>query len=157
MTNPSTFFARPRLAFFALVFFTFIFGGLQAQEFSWQKDYARFVAPNDLQWQPESFEFQAGDTVRFIDYEAGDDGNSGTSVQDPWKHHPWDGRATGDAKAFEGIATYVFKRGVHYRLEPGVGNPAWVADESGEPGNPIRLTSSPEWGADFRLSPARFP
>ncbi len=131
--------------------------GLLAQEFVWEEEYARFVPPNDLQWQPRAFEFEAGDTVRYIDYESGSDSNSGTSSSSPWKHHPWDGRATGNAKAFEGIATYVFKRGVHYRLEPGVGNPAWVADDSGEPGNPIRLTSSPEWGSGFPVIAGSVP
>ena len=91
-----------------------------------------------LDWNPEPFEFIAGSSQKFIDYENGDDGNPGTR-ESPWKHHPWDPEATGSAAAATGIHTYVFKRGVVYR---GTLN----ADESGNPGNPIRLTSDPTWG-----------
>ncbi|MGD0093654.1 MAG: LamG-like jellyroll fold domain-containing protein, partial [Planctomycetota bacterium] len=59
--------------------------------------------------------------------------------QSAWKHHPWDASATGEAKACKGICTYVFKGGVIYRG-------ALKANESGAPGNPIRLTSDPSWG-----------
>ena len=38
-----------------------------------------------------------------------------------------------------GIHTYVFKRGSVYRG-------ALIAKDSGEPGNPIRLTVDPAWG-----------
>ncbi len=66
--------------------------------------------------------------MRYIDFEAGDDGNAGTKAA-PWKHHPWDGDAAGKAKACEGIHTYVFKRGVIYRGH-------LLADDSGEPATP---------------------
>ncbi|NOZ22492.1 MAG: LamG domain-containing protein [Planctomycetes bacterium] len=93
----------------------------------------------DLTWSPKPFVFDArGNGIRYIDFEKGDDNNPGTKEQ-PWKHHPWDKNATGQAAACEGIHTYCFKKGVVYRG-------ALVAKESGEPGNPIRLTVDPSWG-----------
>ena len=93
--------------------------------------------PN-LEWNPEPFVFEAGASQKFIDFEKGDDANPGTKER-PWKHHPWDARATGIAAATTGVHTYVFKRGVIYRG-------MLTADESGTAGNPIRLTSNPNWG-----------
>lgn len=109
-----------------------------AQEYAWQKAQAKVLPQGDLEWAPEPFVFQAGDSVRYIDFEGGKDTNPGTKAA-PWKHHPWDAAATDNAAACEGVHTYVFKRGVIYRG-------TLVAKESGEPGNPIRLTSDPEWG-----------
>lgn len=120
------------------VFGLFI-GLLAAQaEYSWQKPHAKVLPTGTLEWAPEPFVFQAGESVRYIDFEAGNDDNPGTREQ-PWKHHPWDRNATGQAKACRGIHTYVFKRGVIYRGH-------LYAVESGRPGNPIRLTSDPTWG-----------
>ncbi len=93
----------------------------------------------EIKWQPEPFVFEAGKTVRYIDYAEGDDANEGTKAK-PWKHHPWDSAARDKAAAFEGVATYVFKRGVIYRG-------ALVGDESGTAEEPIRLTSDPTWGS----------
>lgn len=107
--------------------------------YSWEKAHARVLENGDLQWQPEDFKYLAGPAVRYIDFEGGDDNNDGTSTIKPWKHHPWDPSATGRAKGSSGIFTYVFRRGVVYR---GV----LTAKESGEPGNPVRLTSDPSWG-----------
>lgn len=108
------------------------------QRYSWQKPHATITETGDIEWAPRTFEYEAGESVRYIDYETGDDSNAGTKAA-PWKHHPWDTNATADAAQCEGAHTYVFKRGVIYR---GV----LVADESGEPGNPIRLTTDPSWG-----------
>ncbi|NOY83112.1 MAG: hypothetical protein GXP31_19115 [Kiritimatiellaeota bacterium] len=74
----------------------------------------------------------------FIDFENGDDRNSGARDA-PWRHHPWDKNATGNAAEARGVATYVFKKGVIYRG-------SLVARDSGEPGNPIVLTAEPNWG-----------
>ena len=93
----------------------------------------------DLTWSPEPFVFQAEPGVRYIDFEAGDDNNSGENPESAWKHHPWDANAQGRAADCSGIHTYCFPQGVAYRG-------ALVADESGEPGNPIRLTVDPRWG-----------
>lgn len=108
-------------------------------EYSWQKAQAQVTAKGDLIWAPEPFKFVAGEQMRYIDFENGNDDNNGLSPESAWKHHPWDVEAQGVAAEAGGAITYVFKRGVDYRgaLEP---------DESGEDGNPIRLTSSSEWG-----------
>ncbi len=108
------------------------------EPWSWQEAHARVTPEGDLEWAPQPFAFKAGDSVRYIDFEGGDDANPGTR-QAPWKHHPWDPAATGRAAACGGIQTYVFKRGVAY-------HGTLAADDSGEPGNPIRLTSDPTWG-----------
>lgn len=107
--------------------------------YSWETPHAEVMPTGDLVWTPETFQYEEGSTVRYIDFEGGDDGNDGLSTITAWKHHPWDGSATANAAACSGIHTYVFKRGVVYR---GTLN----ADESGEYGNPIRLTSNPDWG-----------
>lgn len=96
------------------------------------------AAEPDLAWSPAAFVFEPGASVRYIDFESGNDANSGTK-QRPWKHHPWDNNAAGNAAACEGIHTYCFRRGVVYRG-------ALAAKESGRPGNPIRLTVDPSWG-----------
>ncbi len=113
----------------------------QAQQalYSWQKQHARVLPQGDLQWAPELFAFEAGDSVRYIDFEGGDDADDGASPEAAWKHHPWDPAATGRAAACRGVHTYVFKRGVTYRG-------ALIARESGRPGQPVRLTSDPSWG-----------
>jgi len=107
--------------------------------YSWEKPHAKVLKNGDLQWQPEEFKYVAGPEVRYIDFEGGDDNNDGLRKSTPWKHHPWDPAVTGIAKETKGIYTYIFKRGVVYR---GV----LIVQESGEDGNPIRLTSDPSWG-----------
>ena len=77
--------------------------------------------------------------MRYIDFEAGDDSNTGDSPETPWKHHPWDPQAAGKSAAGLGIHTYVFKRGVVYR-----GN--LLVKDAGRSNDPIRLTSDPDWG-----------
>lgn len=111
---------------------------LYAGEYSWQQPHAKVLPGGDLQWAPQPFAFQAGKTTYYIDFDAGDDANPGTKDQ-PWKHHPWDPAAEGNAKAASGPATYVFKRGVIYRGK-------LVCRESGTAEEPIRLTSDPSWG-----------
>ena len=111
-----------------------------AEEFSWQKTYAKISSTGDIEWLPQPFRFEQGDSVRYIDYEWGNDSNDGLTRDTPWKHHPWDPQASGYAKKCKGIHTYVFKRGVYYR---GTLN----ALESGKKGNPTCLTSDPAWGA----------
>jgi len=108
------------------------------EPYSWQQQHARVLPTGDLEWAPRPFVFEAGDVVRYIDFEAGDDTNPGTQAR-PWKHHPWDAAATGNAARHRGPTTYVFKRGVTYRG-------ALDIAESGRPDDPIRLTSDPDWG-----------
>jgi hypothetical protein len=127
-------------------FFVGNFPDLCASEAGWKdKEIAEWpsqVAPDafrveggtEIRWLPQPFVFQQGDSVRYIDFEKGNDGNSGLTKDEPWKHHPWDPRATEKSAAEKGSHTYVFKGGVIYR-----GN--LVAEESGteaepDPANP---------------------
>lgn len=107
--------------------------------FSWQESYAEVLPQGDLRWTPKPFRFDKGASLRYIDFHAGKDENDGTATRSPWKHHPWDAQATGQARRCRGIHTYVFKGGVDYRGELTVG-------EAGKPGHPIRLTRDPSWG-----------
>ena len=120
---------------------------------SWQEPQAKVLPTGDLEWSPKAFEFKAGDSVRYIDFESGNDANDGLSKETPWKHHPWDPNAGGKAATCKGPHTYVFKQGVDYRGE-------MKASESGtadaryalsgkylyQAGTPIILTRDPSWG-----------
>ncbi len=133
-------FPRPAGIFaVAMASFSMALSSLNAADFPWQESQARVLPNGDIQWSPRPYEFIAGETIRYIDFESGDDSNDGASKSSPWKHHPWDPNATDQAAAHEGVTTYVFKGGVDYRG-------LMVADESGEPGNPIRLARDPSWG-----------
>ena len=110
-----------------------------APHYSWQEAHAKVLPNGGLEWTPKPFVFEKGESVRYIDFDAGDDSKDGKSQQTAWKHHPWDANATGESKACKGIQTYVFKGGVVYRG-------ALKGTDSGAPGNPIRLTSDPSWG-----------
>ncbi len=113
---------------------------LAAQTYSWQQPNATVDPKGDLQWAPQPFVYSPGANVVYIDFEGGNDNNSGTSPASALKHHPWDPNATGNAQGMSGVRTYVFKQGVIYRGR-------LIADESGQPGNPIILTSDPSWGS----------
>jgi hypothetical protein len=108
--------------------------------FAWQQDYSRVTETGNIEWTPKEFHFETGANVRYIDYEHGDDNADGASSQRPWKHHPWDSAATGNAAAAADIDTYVFKGGVAYRGQLQV-------KHHGRPGRPIRLTRDPNWGS----------
>lgn len=112
----------------------------QEGRYSWQQPQARVLPTGDLEWAPHPFEFEPGQSIRYIDFESGADTNDGLSKQTPWKHHPWDPNATEKAKAFKGVCTYVFKQGVDYRGEMDAG-------ESGTEAEPIVLTRDPSWGS----------
>ncbi len=106
---------------------------------SWQEPFAAVEARGDLALKPRPFVFEKGASVRYIDFDAGDDANAGDAPAKPWKHHPWDPQAAGKAAAASGIHTYVFKRGVVYRGR-------LTVKDAGQPSDPIRLTSDPAWG-----------
>ena len=107
---------------------------------SWQDSYAEVDAKGDLKWKPQPFVFEKSGSIRYIDFEKGDDANSGEAPETPWKHHPWDPSAAGKSATGAGVHTYVFKRGVIYRGR-------LVVKDAGQDGQPIRLTSDPAWGA----------
>lgn len=109
-------------------------------KYSWEESQATVLPTGDLVWAPKDFVYNPGASVRYIDYEGGSNTNDGLTPSTAWKHHPWDPSATGNSLACSGVHTYVFKRGVIYR---GYLN----AKESGESGNPIKLTSDPAWGS----------
>ena len=111
-----------------------------APRWSWQEEHARVLPTGGLEWAPRPFVFERGSSLRYIDFAAGDDAEDGKTQQTAWKHHPWDAKATGEARACKGVQTYVFKGGVVYRG-------ALTATESGTPGDPIRLTRDPNWGS----------
>ncbi len=113
--------------------------GDAATRWSWQEPQAKVLPTGDLEWAPKAFEFKAGQSVRYIDFESGNDANDGLSKQTPWKHHSWDPNAAGKAAACKGVHTYVFKQGVDYRGELN-------ANESGAADAPIILTRDPSWG-----------
>jgi len=117
-------------------------GMVQAQNvtrWSWDEPQANVLPTGDLEWTPKAFEFKAGPSVRYIDFESGNDASDGLSKQTPWKHHPWDPDAAAQAKACKGVHTYVFKQGVVYRGQMN-------ANESGTSEAPIILTRDPSWG-----------
>jgi len=114
--------------------------GSAGPRWSWQEAQAEIDPKGGLSWKPRPFAFEKGSSVRYINFEQGDDANSGDAPGKPWKHHPWDAEATGQAAACSGVHTYVFKRGVVYRGSLEV-------KEAGRSGEPIRLTSHPGWGA----------
>jgi hypothetical protein len=108
-------------------------------KWSWQDAYAEIDPKGDLRWNPHPFIYEKGTSVRYIDFEQGDDSNSGESAAAAWKHHPWDANARAKCAADKTADTYVFKRGVSYRG-------ALKVKGVGEPQRPIRLTSDPAWG-----------
>jgi len=108
--------------------------------YSWETNQATVLPGGDLAWAPKPFVLVKGSSVRYIDFDKGNDNNDGLTTTTAWKHHPWDNTATGKAKSSTGIQTYIFKRGVVYRG-------SLTARESGTTDNPVRLTSDPEWGS----------
>ena len=124
----------------ALIFFMASFP-LFSETWEWQKPQAKIIDRGDLEWSPEKFAFTPGKKLCHIDFDSGSDDNDG-SRNNPWKHHPWDPAASGNAKAARpGIATYVFKCGVVYRGTLNV-----PPDAAGTEAEPIRLTMDPGWG-----------
>ena len=110
-----------------------------AARWSWQEPQAKVLPTGDLEWAPKPFEFKAGESVRYVDFDSGRDDQDGRAKETAWKHHPWDPNAAGQAKVCKGPHTYLFKQGVVYRGE-------LEATESGTPATPIILTRDPSWG-----------
>ncbi|HEV8541579.1 MAG TPA: hypothetical protein VGR78_04235, partial [Verrucomicrobiae bacterium] len=123
-----------------LLSFGGILAGAQDMRWSWQEPYAKVLPNGDLEWAPHPFKFTPGESIRYIDFESGNDSNDGASKQTPWKHHPWDPKATGNSAASHSQNTYVFKTGVAYRGR-------LIIKDAGRAGDPIHLTSDPDWGS----------
>ncbi|MCG2841765.1 right-handed parallel beta-helix repeat-containing protein [Sandaracinobacter sp. RS1-74] len=76
-------------------------------------------------------------TTYYVDYAAGDNGNSGKSPDKPWKHAPGDSLATGAA------ASVSLKPGDTVRFKAGVAYRGSIAlKHSGSEGNPIIYTGT---------------
>lgn len=142
-----TFLSRPPRLVFAvsLLFWVLIMTAspLRSRErpdYSWNTPHATVRSDGNLEWAPKPFVFEPGPSVRYIDYDNGDDTRDGTRRDTAWKHHPWDEKATGRSRAGAGLHTYVFKGGVVYR------GGLLKAGESGTSDTPIRLTRDPSWG-----------
>ncbi len=68
-------------------------GVVHAQDvarWSWLEPQANVLPTGDLEGAPKALEFKVGASVRYIDFESGNDAGDGLSKQTPWKHHPWD-------------------------------------------------------------------
>src|SRR5665213_3631315 len=122
--------AKPATILAFLVATTIAANAQGATHWSWQEPQAKVLPTGDLEWTPKPFGFKPGKSIRYIDFESGNDANDGLSKQRPWKHHPWDSEAGGIASACKGVHTYVFKQGVDYRGEMN-------ANESGDADAPI--------------------
>ena len=124
----------------------------------WQDPKAQVLPTGDLEWKPQPFVYVAGDSIRYIDYEGGNDANPGTREL-PWQHHPWDPAAQGQAAAAKGIDTYVFKRGVMYRGAGGSrvrqARPSHSPDQRPRLGP--RRGVARRFGARYRLAPRGAP
>ena len=121
-----------------------------AADYPWQQPHATVLPHGGIEWAPQQAPpLPTHYAWRYIDYAAGDDANDGTREQ-PWKHHPWDRQATGQAAAFHGSAVYVFKRGVTYYG-------SLVASSSGSGNEPIILTSVDDWGTGAATISAAMP
>ncbi|MCS7180776.1 MAG: hypothetical protein NZ891_05445, partial [bacterium] len=93
-----------------VIFFISVFAFSQVK-FSWEETHCEITSDGDIKWKPKPFIFEKGSSVRYIDYDNGNDNNDGLTNQTPWKHHPWDEKAEGKAKECKGVHTYIFKKG----------------------------------------------
>jgi hypothetical protein len=98
----------------------------------------------------------AGSTGKsyYVDYQNGDDANSGATPNTPWKHAPGDDNATGAARlTLQPGDTVVFKGGVTYKgtATRNGGRRVVFPNNSGTSNSPITYMSghrlSPAWGS----------
>jgi hypothetical protein len=108
-----------------------------APRYSWETPQAKVLPEGRLEWAPQPFAYAPVGTVRHIDFVEGDDANPGTR-EAPWRHHPWDPAASGQAKAAAPADTYVFRGGVAYRGVLRMPREAAL--------RPVLLTRDPAWG-----------
>ena len=50
---------------------------------SWQEPHAKVLPTGDLEWAPKPFEFKTGASIRYIDFESGNDANDGLTAATP--------------------------------------------------------------------------
>ena len=118
----------------------FFFSAIVARaEFSWQRPHANVRPTGAIEWAPERFVFEPAGSVRYIDYENGDDRHDGCSPATAWKHHPLDPEARAEARDGAGAHSFVFKGGVMYR-----GRLRGRLEGTAE--QPVVLTRDPAWG-----------
>src|ERR1043165_4944049 len=57
--------------------------GAAEQEWSWQQQQAEVLPTGDLKWKPHPFALLVwkGDSLRYIDFDGGDDANDGDSME----------------------------------------------------------------------------
>jgi len=53
--------------------------------YSWESQQAKVLPNGDLQWAPLAFQLVKGSSVRYIDFEGGNDTNDGLSTSTAWK------------------------------------------------------------------------
>ena len=87
-----------------------------------------------------SISLLAQSATYYVDYDGGDDSNSGTSTGSPWKHSPFDANATGNPDITTPVAgdTIQFKAGVRYKGQ-------LTINSSGTAGNHITYKGT-GWG-----------
>ena len=49
-------------------------------EWSWRQPQAEVLPNGDLKWKPRTFAFEKGDSVRYVDFEGGNDAQDGAST-----------------------------------------------------------------------------
>lgn len=109
--------------------------------FPWEESQAIALPNGELLPDRRPYKFFSGQSVRYIDFERGNDSGDG-SRSSPWKHHPWDNRAAANVSAQANqLHTYVFRGGVTYR-----GSFIIPPSARGTASGPIRLTRDPDWG-----------
>ena len=112
---------------------------VQAKEWTWQKPHARVLDRGDPEWAPQPSVFTSGASVRYIDYEGGQ-----RRERRGQQRHALEAPSLGSAR--NGPSGRVFGR-PHLCPQARRGLPReLVRAESGQPGDPIRLTSDLSWG-----------
>ena len=114
--------------------------GAEPVRWSWQEPQAKVLPTGDLEWAPEPFEFKAGESVRYIDFDVA--ATTPTTAS----------RSRRPGSITPGIPTPPARRGPARARTPTSSSRAWSiageldAHESGTRTTPIILTRDPSWG-----------
>ena len=79
---------KKRFCWTIIVLFVLSGVWVRAEEYSWQKKQAKISSTGDIEWSPQPFAFEKGDSVRYIDFEGGGDSNDALTRGTAWKHPP---------------------------------------------------------------------